>query len=111
VSSIERPDPAASWRRYTPRQAARAAVRFDREAKAAIAAHKAQQLAGCTERAIARALLRVEGLGIVLLTGVVTGKSGARQATQEELACCKDSVKDGWKTLKRYAVDRVTVLS
>lgn len=104
-------DPAASWRRHTPRQAAQAAARFDREAREAIAAHAERATEEAIERAIHRALQLIEKLGVVVLTGTVSGKGTSRPVTREELAVCKDTVRDGWKTLKRYAGERVTVLS
>lgn len=102
-------DPAASYRRYTPRQAAQAAARHDREARETIAAYKAKVHAEARQQAVARELLRIERLGVCLITGTVAPSN--RPLTSEDRKVCAESVKDAWKYLKRVGPDFVTVLS
>ncbi len=98
-------DPAASYARRTSRQRNQLAARYDREARMAVAAREAQQTAEARARHIKRAVLHIERLGIVALTG----RTEARAVTREELAVCKEAVKDAWKVLRGEA-DFVTVL-
>ena len=111
----ERPDPAASYRSHTPRQAAHAAARFDREASEMIAVHKsaqeAERRALLAPRMIAVARRHIEQLGVCVLTGTVTGRDGRRALTRAERSAARQRVKDAWGTLRYYEADFVTVLN
>lgn len=103
-------DLAASFRRFTPRQQARAAVRYGREARATLAAYEAERTADNRAKHVAIARRNVELLGGCLLTGRIRCKDGTRRLlTREQRAICTEAVRDGWRTLKRYA-DFVEVL-
>ncbi len=102
-----KPDPAASYRRHTPRQAARSAARYDREAKETIAAYQARRTAEAHVIHVRRALRLVELLGVALHRGTIRG----RPMTREERMGLTESVKDAWKTLRSLASETVTVLT
>lgn len=103
-------DLAASYRRFTPRQRAQAATRYDREARATLAACEAQRDAESRAKHVAKARWLIERLGVCLLTGCVRGREGVTPLTAEQRALCQEALRDGWRTLKRHA-DFVTVLS
>lgn len=76
-------DPAASYRRFTPRQRARAGARFDREAAAIRARVEAERTKAAVERNLARSRETVAAAELVLRQGTLKGAPLTREARRE----------------------------
>ncbi|MDQ7842095.1 MAG: hypothetical protein RDU83_13905 [bacterium] len=87
------PDPAASYRRFTPRQRAQAEARFSREAVAVRARVEADRTAAAIAANLARSRKTLQAAELVLRQGTLKGSPLTPSLRREVESIAKDARK------------------